>query len=321
MLGILKVSLMVKTFEHEDTLAVGIVQTTLDARQAWKDVALSPRMSRAQDEHAWQEIRKALRAFQDGGCSPQIILLPELSLPRTRLDDFEELVSALNVMAIAGVDYHLNATNSTVQNQGIIFIPRGFFNGRPSRYCSRVVFGKTYGAPKEIAKLKNLPQSWTFVGDHNVYVFDCGRYGRFGVSICYDFMDIERSLIYRNKIEHLFVLAYNRDLGMFRSLADSLSRTVYCNVVVCNTGTYGGSLAVSPYYEAYRRKLFGHDGGGLFTAQVVQLPVRRLIEAIAGQVGERTVVRTEQEFKDPPPGLANLSTLALYPFNSPATGS
>ena len=83
--------------------------------------------------------------------------------------------------------------------------------------------------------------------------------------------------MFRGQIQHLLVLAYNPDLKMFRALADALCRTVFCNVLVCNTGFFGGSLVVSPYYDPVKRTLFSHDGKGLFTAQVVPLPVRDLL--------------------------------------------
>ena len=302
---------MSRTICYEETLAVGVVQTTVDAAQAWKGGKNPPRMSPAQDEHAWQEIRKAFRSFQDSEPSPRLILLPELSLPRTRLDDLERLAGALNVITVAGADYRLDDSGRIARNQGIIFVPRGFFRKRPSVHCTRVIFGKTYPAPKERSKLLSLVPPWSFHGDQNVYVFDCGIYGRIGVSICYDFMDIERALMYRGRIQHLLVLAYNRDLGMFKSLADSLSRTVFCNVVVCNTGFWGGSLAVSPYYEAHDRTMYAHDGRGLFTTQVVKLPVARLIQAQKGQVHKKSVTNTVREFKDPPPGIQGLAGLLL----------
>lgn len=266
----------------------------------------APKMTSSQDAHAWQEICKAMRAFKDrdGGLSPKVVVLPELSLPRTRLDDFEKLVGGLNVIAFVGVDYRLDRVHNRVYNDGMVFIPNNFWESRPSRYCTRVVFGKTHAAPKEKKKLKDLIPSWTYCGDDKVYIFDLEQYGRMGVSICYDFMDLERALMYRGKVHHLFVLAYNRDLGMFRSLADSLSRTVYCNVVVCNTGIYGGSVAVAPYHEAFKRTLYSHDGKELFTTQVVNLPVRGVEEARNGK-GE-TIIHIERPanvFKDPPPGV------------------
>jgi len=289
-----------KVICYSENLSVGVIQTTLNAAHAWVGENPTPQMSAAEDERAWQEIRKAFRSFQDGGIRPQLVLLPELSLPRTRLFEFERLVAALNVIAVVGADYRFNRKDMTVRNEGIVLVPRGFPGRHPSRYCTRILFGKTFATPKEKAKLLNLSPPWTFIGDHKVYLFDCGAYGSFGVSICYDFMDLERALMYRGRIQHLFVLAYNRDRGMFQSLADALSRTVYCNVVICNTGVYGGSLAVSPYYEAHKRTIYAHQGPGLFTTQVVQLPVRGLIEMLSGKSG---VSDGKQEFKDPPPGL------------------
>lgn len=301
---------MSKPSDYEQKLAIGIVQTKVDAGLAWEAGGKQPKMTAIQDDYVWMQLRKALRSFQNAGLKPKFIVFPELSLPRTRMAEFGRLVSALNVIAFIGADYHLDRKKMIAENQGVVFIPRGFFRGHPSRYCSRLVFGKSYAAPKEKKKLKELIPPWSFHGDHKVYVFDCAKYGRVGVSICYDFMDIERALMYRGKIQHLFVLAYNRDLGMFRSLADSLSRTVFCNVVICNTGHYGGSLAVSPYYHAYNRALYSHEGKDLFTTQVVELPLRKLVRAQQEKQEQLSAGET-QEFKDPPPGFKDRALLKL----------
>jgi len=302
--------------KYVEDLPVGIVQTTINAELAWSKGASRPCMSTAQDAHAWQEICKAMRTLQDGDLAPKIVVFPELSLPRTRLADFERLVCALNVIAFVGADYHLNRSARQAKNEGLVFIPTGFWRGRPSRRCTRIIFGKTHGAPGEISKLRKLAPSWEYVGDDGVYVFDAEKYGRIGVSVCYDFMDLERAVMYRGRVHHLFVLAYNRDLGMFRSLADSLSRTVFCNVVVCNTGFFGGSIAVSPFHAAYRRTIYSHDGSGLFTTQVVRLPVRGLEQALCGN-GEKSVMKGREEkiFKDPPPGVAESANLVLHRQN------
>ncbi len=276
-------------------IPVGIIQTTVDYRIAWPNNAGRPQMSVLQDDHVWMEILNALQTLQDGGERPKLILIPELSLPRTRLNVFERILAGFNAIAVVGLDYRTNYSSMTVRNEAVVFVPRNFFTGYPSRYCTRIQFGKTYPAPRERSKLQAMNPPWSFEGDFNVYVFDAEQYGRFGVSICWDFTDVERALMYRKRIQHLFVLAYNRDLKMFQSLANSLSRTVFCNVVICNTGYYGGSLIVSPFREAYRRTLYAHEGSPLFTTQVVQLPVRDMVEAQQDDM-------SAGQFKNPPAG-------------------
>lgn len=277
-----------------ESFSIGVIQTTLDEKLAWGSSA-EPRICASEDNRAWHEIRRAMRALANHDEQPRIVLLPELALPRTRLSDFERMVCAMNSIAIVGADYRLDHTNHSAKNEGVVMVPRNFWKGRPSSYGSRVWFGKHVAAPKEAAGLGQYAPPWSFVGDPNVYVFDAGCFGRIGISICYDFMDVERALLYRGRIHHLIVLAYNQDIKMFESLAVSLSRTVFCNVIVCNTGKYGGSLLVAPLFDAHRRVVYGIDGNSLFSAQCVKLRVRELDDAIHGRC-------SPQVYKHRPPG-------------------
>ncbi|WP_306555654.1 carbon-nitrogen hydrolase family protein [Acidovorax sp.] len=294
-----------------DALTLGVIQTTLNAELAWSSADDEPKISAVEDSRAWHEIRRAMRALADHDDQPRIILLPELALPRTRLDDFEQLVCSMNAIAIVGVDYRLNHLTRSAKNEGLVIVPRNFWKRAPSRYAARVWFGKRDPAPAEASGFKKYIPPWTYDADPNVYVFDAGPYGRIGVSICYDFMDIERALLYRGRVHHLFVIAYNRDVKLFESLAVSLSRTVFCNVVVCNTGHYGGSLVVTPYHDAFKRIGYSVDGGQLFTAQCVPLPVRDLDAAIHGSNTNPAV-----RYKHLPPGF----TVSIAPTSVPMKG-
>ena len=269
---------------------MGIIQTSLDDEIAWKDY---PTITPDEENYVWKQVKTAFRSLARGSDKPDIILMPELSLPRGYIKDLKRLSCKVGSIIIAGVDYKKNQKERRVMNQGVVFIPREWPKDVSSRGAKEFYFGKTYPAPKEEKKLKD--RNWDFEGDSRLWLFDAGEYGKFAVCICYDFIDVERYLMYRKKIHHLFVLAYNRDIKFFYHIAETIARTVFCNVVVCNTGHFGGSVAVAPYYDPKLRTIYRHEGKGLFTFQVVQIPVYWLEQA-------KLEKDTEPKFKSLPPG-------------------
>jgi predicted amidohydrolase len=282
--------------KYVESMRVGLVQTNIDARSAWK---AGPRMTSDEQESTWEDIRSAFRSFSALSPTPDIVLLPELALPRGQINSLRTAAASLGSIVIAGLDYKIEHKTKTVWNEAMVMVPASR-RSIPPKVPAFVNIGKTFPAPGEHAKLQQ--SGWRFRGDPKLWLFRSDDIGDFGVSICYDLMDLERALLYQGRVHHMFVIAYNQDTESFRHHAESLARTLYCNMVICNTGFFGGSIAVSPYYEPWRRTVYRHDGNDMFATQVISLPVQSLDDA---QLAAPTSSQ-KRLFKSLPPGWRRL---------------
>lgn len=277
-------------------LRVGIVQTSLDYNSAWQsgvDWQDTLQISFLEEARAKKEIRYQLASLRSLEQPADIVLLPELAVPRGYENRLVKAAEKLESIIIAGMDYKVESNcPAKVSNEAIIIVPKVLNGIRVSASTSVRRIGKTYAAPGEAIKLKNLGVE--FEPDPTVWLFKSDIFGDFGVAVCYDFMDLDRIAMYRNKIQTLFILAYNRDTTSFHHVAETIARTVFCNVVVCNCGFYGDSLAVSPFRESYDRTVYRHTGQKLANVQIVELPLESLRLQQNGA--------TDNKFKRLPPG-------------------
>ncbi|MCG8097229.1 MAG: hypothetical protein JAZ17_27005 [Candidatus Thiodiazotropha endolucinida] len=301
------------------TLTVGVIQTSLDANAAWRslddvggDWTKCVRMSELEEKRAIKEIRHFLASFNGMENHADIVLLPELSVPIGYERRLRSIAEEMQTVIIAGLDYQIEKgiSEPTVSNEAVIIVPR-YLNGEQIlRQTEMRRIGKTYPAPAESLKLNNIgkdskkfsPSPVNFRPHPTIWLFDSGMLGKFAVAVCYDFLDLDRITLYRNKIQTLFILAYNRDTNSFDHVAESISRTVFCNVIVCNCGHFGGSIAICPFKEPYKRTVYQHSGQELTNAQLIQLPLKSLIDHQLS--GNNT-----KEYKSLPPGF--ISHLAL----------
>jgi len=222
-----------------ERLRVGLIQTSLDYEIAW---ATSPKMSKVEEDHAVSEIGRFVAGFREEKPGPDIVVMPELAVPHGFLPRLRVMARTLSAVIIAGLDYRdrSTATERIVSNEAVVIVPNRWRKRQISSHTSVRYIGKTYCSHGEQQRLDQ--QKYGFSGDNAIWVFDGDDAGRFGIVICYDFLDLERVASYRGQIQHLFVLAYNKDIRSFQHAAEAMARMVFCNVLVCNAGYYGGSL-------------------------------------------------------------------------------
>ena len=281
----------------EEFLKVALIQTTLDSELAWNLTGSRKgayKMDQAEAKRVWNEICAACSELihLEESRKPHIIVLPELCVADIHQSLLSGLADGLGAIIISGLDYYMNSDNKIENNAGV-YIPKNWPLGRGWSPRKCFYFGKRFFARRELEAIKNA--GMVHQSCDKFYLLNAGDYGKIGVSICADFYDIERFAVYKHKIHHLFILAYNQDVKSFYFLAEAISRLVYCNVVICNTGHYGGSVCFSPYRHDYDRYVYKHEGKELFTTQVVKLPVAAFEEAQKGN-------DTKKLFKNPPPG-------------------
>lgn len=289
---------MIETHKKEDYLRIGLIQTSLDQDLAWDSHADTPiTMSIWEELRIWNEIKKGfsyLKSEKENN-RPHIIILPELTIPLSREIELQKIASKIGAVIIAGLDFHEHG--STIENRALVLIPKSWPHIPSYGGVNKFYFGKTFFSYEEkvyFNKKNKTGKPWPAM-----YILDAGGFGRIGVAICSDFFDIERFLIYRGNIHTMIVISYNKDVKSYYFLAEAISRLVYCNVVICNTGFYGGSMVFSLYKEEYKRYIYKHEGGKLFTTQILNIPIKSLHEAQVSVSDEDGV------FKAKPPGYKN----------------
>ncbi|POR54090.1 hypothetical protein [Bosea psychrotolerans] len=276
------------------SLKLGIVQTSLDPAAAW---VTGTKMSPGEEERAITEIRGFFAAFRQEKIPPDIIVLPELAVPSGFETQLRRMAGQMQSVVIAGFDYRDGGSPGEVHNEALLIVPKRWRDRAMGAKVTTRRIGKTYAAPEEDKKLRAIAH--TFQRDPSVWLFDGGEIGTFGVMVCYDFLDLERIAMYRGKVQHLFILALNKDATSFRHVAEAVARMAFCNVIICNCGHFGGSLAVSPYRLSERRTIYQHAGPSLATAQIIELPVASLD---LHQHGADPMKDGVKEFKSLPPG-------------------
>lgn len=275
---------------YQENLKIGFIQTIVESDVAWPKNAPN-KMSIHSEEKAWYEIKKGFVDLMNGYGKPNIILIPELSVPLGYEYELRKLSASSGAIVIAGLDFVWNG--NCVSNKAVVIVPKNWPEDQKSRSTSFFYFGKTFYSRYE----EEMFAGATLLSQPEIFILDADEFGKIGIAICSDFFDIERFVVYKGRIHHLIIIAHNPDTESYYFLAEAISRLVFCNVVICNTGEFGDSIGFSPFKDSFKRIIYRHKGQNLFSTQVISLPVSSLDTEQQKEIDPK-----KKKFKATPPG-------------------
>lgn len=257
--------------------------------------------------------------------TPDLVLLPEVSIPQPEVPTVRDLVARTGRAALAGLYwrelkpvyracYGTAPVRKWFVNEAELVVPFGHNDrGPPSIRWYRV--RKPLPAHSEAGLAQALSAqspgtTWRILRGQRWYRFLHRQWGDFTISICADLIDTAPWRSLRGELLHLFMVAFNKDVDLYDALTWVRAYETYVNLVAVNHGKCGGSFLWTPR-RSHDRELAGMRGRELFVIADVTIPVKDLLDA--QRHGVRDAVSTAacdwagsqhrpSAFKSPPPG-------------------
>ena len=327
--------LMLQETQLAEELVVRIGQV-----QAWtpikRVVARFPAMEPGSVHTIMEQVAYAFRSpsHSSPDHTPDLVLLPEVSIPQPEVPVVRDLVARTRRAALAGLYWRelkpvYRACYGTVPvrkwfvNEAELVVPFGHKDrGPPSIRWYRV--RKPLPAHNEAGLAQALTAqsagtTWSILRGHRWYRFVHRRWGDFTISICADLIDTAPWRSLRGELLHLFMVAFNKDVDLYDSLTWVRAYETYVNLVAVNHGHYGGSFLWTPR-RSHANELARLRGQGLFVIADVTIPVKGLLaaqrhgvpDAVSTAACDWAGTRHQpSEFKAPPPGFQRRALLIV----------
>ena len=313
-----------KCLHQEFTVRIGQLS-------AWTPVARVvsgfPAMARGSATNIMEQVAYAFRSPSHSGPDhkPDLVLLPEVSIPAPEVGSLHNLVAETGRAALAGLYwrelkpvyracYGAKPVRKWFVNEAELVVPFGHDDrGPPTVRWYRVrkpLPAHIEAGLAQALTAKSRGTTWSILPGYRWYRFVHRQWGDFSISICSDLIDTAPWRSLRGELLHLFMVAFNKDVDLYDSLTWVRAYETYVNLVAVNHGHHGGSFLWTPR-RSHANELARLRGRGLFLIADVTIPAKGLLEA--QRDGVREAVSTaacewagtqhqRSTFKSPPPG-------------------
>ncbi|SER30282.1 RNA-directed DNA polymerase [Pedobacter rhizosphaerae] len=222
------------------------------------------------------------------------IVLPELSVPQYAINMISKQIKGSGITLIAGIDYSIDRSTSTVQNQMVFVVPLTV-GGRTHQV--RIIQEKLIPAVHEASELYDKAGLKLEPTDRSKFILTKDGFTFSGL-ICNDFLNIDYRQQLRGKVDALFLVEWNKDIETYNSLVESAANDLHAYIIQVNNRRYGDTRIRAPFKEAHQRDVSRIRGGLLDYFVISSLDIRSL------RLFQMNKVSPKGPFKPVPTGFA-----------------
>lgn len=236
------------TLPGEDARQVRVVLASLLTTDEQFDAAArgTPILSLERVKRLNRALRDVEPALRGSNASSTILVLPELSVPRSWARALAQHATKRGFAVIFGLEYKNRGT--TVENQAV-----GVFPGR-YRTAATLCWTKKNPAQGEAEALIRLGRSFGETAARSRLILD-SQWGRLSVLICSELLESAAVAELTGQVELIVVPAWNRDTSSFEHLVHAAaSLTVHAFVAVSNSAIASDSRIVGPISQPRHRR-------------------------------------------------------------------
>lgn len=243
-----------------------------------------------------------LISVEADGDRPNLVVFPEATIPPDQAAQIARDLASRDIGMIGGLFWREleppvhggTAASERLRyfaNEAILSIPNPH---NPLRYPFILTVRKPRPANIEHGYQKHFLQGkWRIVPGKEWLMFEHEKWGPFAIAICSDILDPAPWAAMRAQILHLFLVAWNTDIELYKAMSRTRAYELYVNLVVVNHGEYGGSLAWTPR-SGNSKLLFCVEGNDHFVTADVTLDVVALAERHALSIDQQQKENEEQ---------------------------
>ena len=201
--------------------------------------------------------------------SADLIVLPEMAVHPDDEDIIKRLADKTRSMVLAGLTFQDRL--GKLVNIARWYIPDYRDSGRNWMIRDQ---GKAFPTSIEV---KYGVQG--FRPCQHIIEIEGDKEGPFRLSgaICYDATDLKLASDLKDKTHLFVVVAHNKDVTTFDTMASALHYHMYQHVVLVNKGEFGGSTIQAPYKESYDRLISHAHGKDQISINVADLDLAAFI--------------------------------------------
>ncbi len=190
---------------------------------------------------------------------PDVLVMPELSLPRSLVRSFVERLGRSGIGLIAGLEYGWPPGNGVgLLNQAIVTVDLGSGYGQLQLIQTKnapaweeaLLLDRMYGE-----RLLSAPEARPEIPVYR----SRGLY--FGVLICSDLTNPRFRSHFQGLVDGLYVLEWNQDINSFNSLVEASALDIHSFIIQANNRLYGDGRIRGPMKQPFARDVIQLKGG------------------------------------------------------------